>query len=85
MRKASVVAINDDGGKFDSLFETMKDRLDDVMNEIRRLKDQATQNEGSLRELATSLRQHKDQTASQVNDHWITQISEFLRKDALYL
>lgn len=59
-------AINDDSGNFDSLFEDMKDRLDDVLNEIRRLKETATQNESALRELAASLRQHKDQTAAQV-------------------
>ena len=84
MRKASVVAVNDDTGNFDSLFENMKDRLDDVMNEIRRLKEAAAQNETALRDLAASLRQHKDQTASQVRASITTNEARISDDNLLY-
>lgn len=58
--------LNNKNDEFDSQFENLKDRINDLLNEIRRLKDQANANEASLREQAASLRQHKDTTANQV-------------------
>ncbi|XP_067934032.1 myosin-4-like [Watersipora subatra] len=66
MRKASVVMVNKKSGNFDSLFGKMDKKITAVNNEIKKLREAATQNDRKLHDLTSNLRQHKDHIMSQV-------------------